>query len=287
VASKKESSIKTSPPASSERKRKSGTPQPNEAAARRGRVRDALAAVGSFAAVVASPPESGRAAQVDLEELRAALSSLREAFSASMLEAEGEQRAARKVLEAFAAERVNTIEALATRPDDLETLERAGKDLEIAAELLELVERSADAAVTQVSVATLAEQALRLAWTIRSREAMNVHIRPAAEDCSVSCDPHVVSRALAIALALVRETSPHSTSGVVVHTYVEADAGVLEVTSLSLGETTADAETPIVQARLLPRIDATDAVLRAATTASGIGLVIEPGRVVLRCPRAD
>jgi hypothetical protein len=277
VASKKESSTKTPAPASRDRTRSSGA-VPTEVAARRGRIRDALTAIGSFAAVVASPPQSGSAAAVDLEELRAALSSLRDAFGASTQEAQGEQREARRLLEAFAVERVNAIDAVATQHDP-ETFERAGRDLEVAAELLELAERSTESAVAQVSVATLAEQALRLAWTIRSRAAVNVHIRPSTEDCSVSCDPHVVSRALAIALALVRENSPQ----VVVRTYVEADAGVLEVT----GETAEDAGTPVIQTRLLPRIDATDAVLRVAATAAGIGLVIAPGRIVLRCPRAD
>jgi hypothetical protein len=257
---------------------------------RRGRVRDAVVAIASGASVFRL---RGRA---DLGELHVALSSLREVFVEGYADTAvtDDQREALALLAVFAAERIGVIEraidgsalgatsqtSTVDNPTDgtAAIIERAGAELDEAAGLLELVERSTENARTQVGVATLAEQALRLAWAIRAQSTINVHVLPAVEDCSVSCDPHVVARALAIAIATVRG----SAQTIVVKTHVEADAGVLEVT----GATDGDEGAPIIQTRLVQMTTATEAILKVAAAAAGLGLAIEPGRVLIRCPRA-
>ncbi len=155
---------------------------------------------------------------------------------------------------------------------------KSARDLEAAAALLELSERSTENAQVDVSVATLAEQALHLAWTIRSYGAQGVHVRPCEGDCSVSCDPHVIARVLAIAVTRVRASAE---GAVVVRTHVEEDAGVIEVTRY----TSDDLDARVVQTRVATQVAPTDAVVAAAARAANIGLVVEETRVLIRCPR--
>jgi len=245
---------------------------------RRGQVRDALATLGNLQAVMRSHSRVPGAEEID--ELRRGLAWLHDAFAAAVAEASPDQHAARSALETFATERVVMIESALGNPNDdgvADVLAAVGSELDAAAALLELVERAAEATPVEVSVATLAEQALQLAWAIRSHSAVSVHVRASLEDCSVSCDPHVVARVLAIAVAEVRDVSP----AVVVRTHVEEDAGVIEVT----GYTAEDVGAAVKQTRLVVRIQPTDAVLAAAAQSAGLGLVVERGRVLVRCPR--
>lgn len=281
MASKKASSHPSSVPASAERARASTqAPTSRETSARRGQVRDALATLGNLEAVLRSRSRVPGADEI--EELRRGLGWLREAFAAALLESSAEQRAAREALDAFAAERIAAVEAALGGAPDASTvalLARAVVELDAAAGLLELAERAADAAPVEVSVATLAEQALQLAWANRSQGAVGVHVRAPDGDCSVSCDPHVVARVLAIAVATVRDVSP----AVVVRTHVEPDAGVIEVTAY----TAADAGAAVTQTRLVARVAPTAEVLAAAARSAGLGLVVEAGRVLVRCPRTS
>jgi hypothetical protein len=278
VASKKETSPSTAP-SSTERIRSSGTGLRSiEATARRGRVRDALAALGNVESMLRSRSADGIGAEV--EELRRGMHALHEAFEAAVLESSDAQRAALSALSAFAADRIRAVEATLRDPSVpgvAASLGAVALDLDTAAGLLELAERAAEFAPVEVSVATLAEQALHLAWSLRSHSAVSVRVRSAIGDCSVSCDPHVVARVLAIAVAIVRETS----SEVLVTTQVEEGFGVIEI---SAAKTTDDAAR-VMQTRILPRIGPTDAVLATASLAAGIALDIEPGRILLRCPR--
>lgn len=281
MATKKDSNPVETIPSSSERSLSSGAaPRSHEITARRGRVRDALAALGNLETVLRSPQVAALGAE-ERGELQRGLSWVRESFTAATLEAEGEQRAARRELEAFAGTRVAELEAalaVGSEPD-VDVITRATRELDAAAGLLELSERSVEGAQVDVSVATLAEQALHLAWTIRSYGAQGVHVRPCEGDCSVSCDPHVVARVLAIAVTAVRASS--SSGAVVVRTHVEEDAGVIEVTRY----TSEDLAARVVQTRIAPYVAPTDTVVAAAAKAAGIGLVVEPGRVLVRCPR--
>ena len=63
--------------------------------------------------------------------------------------------------------------------------------------------------------------------------------------------------------------------------HVEHDAGVIEVTAA----TEEDAGARVMQARPVARIPESDALLAEAASAAGIGLHVEPGRILLRCPR--
>lgn len=279
MASKKADSPHETTPPSAERSRSSGAaPRSHEITARRGRVRDALAALGNLETVLRSRAHVLGAEELD--ELRRGLTWVRESFTAATLEGEGDQRAARAELEAFAATHVAAIEAALVetpRTSNADVISRATRELEAAAGLLELAERSTEGAQVDVSVATLAEQALHLAWTVRSYGALGVHVKPCEGDCSVSCDPHVVARVLAIAVAIVRE----SAGAVVVRTHVEEDAGVIEVTRYSSDDLSAR----VMQTRVAPHTGPTDAVVAAAARSAGIQLVIEPARVLVRCPR--
>lgn len=266
-------------PASSDQKRTSGhAPKSHEVSVRRGRVRDALATLANLDAVLRT--RSRVPAPDEIDELRRGLEWLREAFAAAALEADEDQRVARAALDAFASERVAAVQDALRDPAAegvSEQLARAAANLDAASGLLELAERAAEAAPVEVSVATLAEQALQLAWAIRSHGAASVHVRASEGDCSVSCDPHVVARVLAIAVAAVREVSP----AVVVRTHVEDDAGVIEVT----GFASQDRGAAITQTRVVTRIGPTQAILVAAAHTAGLDLVVEPGRVIVRCPR--
>ena len=203
----------------------------------------------------------------EIAELNLALDGLHEALAT-----------APEALRKFAESRIALIEA-ATTARHADAMARAAAELETAAGLVELIERAADGGALEVSCATLAEQALQLAWSIRSHGAFPVRVRAAAADCSVACDPHVVARMLAMAISAVREQA----SDVVVRTHVEDDAGVIEVTAA----TAEDAGARVMQARPVARIPESDALLAAAATAAGIGLRAEPGRILLRCPRVD
>jgi hypothetical protein len=266
-------------PASAERERTSGAaPRSHEVSVRRGRVRDALATLANVESVLRSGKRVPAADE--LEELRVGLVGLREAFAAAVQEAEGAQREARASLEAFAADRVGSVETATGDPSapalpDL--LAGMSRDLDAAAGLLELAERATEPAPVEVSVTSLAEQTLQLAWAIRSQGAVAVHLRASASDCLVSCDPHVMARMVAIAVAAVREITP----AVVVRTHVEDDAGVVEVT----GFTSADLGAVVKQTRIAARIEPTEAVLIAAAGSAGLGLSVERGRVTVRCRR--
>jgi hypothetical protein len=228
-------------------------------------VRDALAVISNVEAMLRASSQASL--DTELEELRQALEGLHEALAS----APGELRS-------FAASRIGVIEAAASARS-ADAMGRAAAELETAAGLVELVELASDGGSLEVSCATLAEQALQLAWSVRSHGAFPVRVRAASADCSVACDPHVVARMLAMAISAVREVTPD----VVVRTHVEDDAGVIEITAA----TAEDAGARVVQARPVARIPESDALLAAAASAAGIGLRAEPGRILLRCPRVD
>jgi len=259
VASDKKDTSPSTAPSSATRARSS------EITARRGRVRDALAVISNVEAMLRS---SSRASIDDeLEELQKALDGMHEALATAPAE-----------LRRFAASRIAVIEAAAAA-HSATAMGHAAAELEAAAGLLELIERAGDGGGLEVSCATLAEQALQLAWSVRSHGAFPVRVRAADADCSVACDPHVVAQMLAMAISTVHETAPD----VVVRTHVEDDAGVIEVTAA----TADDAGARVMQARPVARIPESDALLAAAAAAANIGLRAEPGRILLRCPRVD
>jgi vacuolar-type H+-ATPase subunit E/Vma4 len=274
-------------PASSAGKRgsdvvpRSSSPPPS-LVARWGRVRDSLAAMGNVETVLRSADALPLPADVEAE-LRRALSWLREAFEAAESEAlAADQRAARGVLRTFADRRLAAVEQMlatldvASQQQARDTLASANADLDAAAGLLELAERAAVAASIELSIASLAEQSLQVAWSIRARP-VDVHVHPSAGDCSVSCDPHVVARLLAIGVALV-----HHTSGqVVVRTHVEGQTGTIEVAAYG----PEDGASRLMQTRLVSSIEPTEIIIRAAAAAAGVGIQVEPGRVLLICPR--
>lgn len=276
MPSKKETSSPSAAPSSSEQQRRSGA-APHELSVRRGRVRDALAALGNVEAVLRSRRHAP--APDELDELRRALAWLREAFAASAHEAPDGQRAARETLEAFAAERVSLVESALATPSapDPDRLAAAAVDLDAAAGLLELAERAVEGAAVEVSIATLAEQALQLSWTMRAHGALGVHVIPSETDCSVSCDPQVIARVLAIAVSAVHERA----AAVTVRTHVEDGAGVIEVA----GRAPDDLGGALMQTRLVRRVAPTDAVVVAAARAAGITVAVEDERVLVRCPR--
>ncbi len=277
MASKKETQPADTTPPSAERSKSSGqAPRSHEITARRGRVRDALAALGNLEMVLRSSSPLGNE---EREELRRGLSWMRESFTVATQEADGDLRDARRELEAFASLHISDLEdALTNEAPNVDVITKSSRDLEAAAALLELSERSTENAQVDVSVATLAEQALHLAWTIRSYGAQGVHVRASDGDCSVSCDPHVIARVLAIAVTRVRASSE---GAVVVRTRVEEDAGVIEVTRY----TSEDLAAHVVQTRVATQVAPTDMVVAAAARAANIGLVVEETRVLIRCPR--
>ncbi|HEY2370273.1 MAG TPA: hypothetical protein VGH87_27945 [Polyangiaceae bacterium] len=203
----------------------------------------------------------------ELGELRNALEGLQAALATAPAE-----------LGRFVASRIGVVEAAASARS-ADAMARAAAELETAAGLVELIDRANDHGSLEVSCATLAEQALQLAWSVRSHGVFPVRVRAAAADCSVACDPHVVAQMLAMAISAVREHTPD----VVVRTHVEDDAGVIEVTAA----TPEDAGARVMQARPVARIPESDALLAAAASAAGIGFHAEPGRILLRCPRVD
>ncbi|HEX4515803.1 MAG TPA: hypothetical protein VH054_19780 [Polyangiaceae bacterium] len=258
MASDKKDTTPSTAPSSATRARAS------EITARRGRLRDALAVISNVEAMLRS---SHASIDDELGELRNALEGLHDALAAAPAE-----------LRRFAASRIGVIEAAASARS-ADAMGRAAAELETTAGLVELIDRANDGGSLEVSCATLAEQALQLAWSVRSRGAFPVRVRAAVADCSVACDPHVVAQMLAMAISTVRETTPD----VVVRTHVEDDAGIIEIT----GATADDANARVMQARPVVRIPESDALLAAAATAAGIGLHVEPGRILLRCPRVD
>jgi len=258
VASDKKDISPSAAPTSATRARSS------EITARRGRVRDALAVISNVEAMLRSSHPS---IDDELDELREALEGLHAALAGAPAE-----------LRRFVVSRIGVIEAAASARSAA-AMGRAAAELETAAGLVELMDRASDHGSLEVSCATLAEQALQLAWSVRSHGAFPVRVRAAVADCSVACDPHVVAQMLAMAISAVREKA----ADVVVRTHVEDDAGVIEVTAA----TAEDEGARVMQARPVARIPESDALLAAAAGAAGIGLRVEPGRILLRCPRVD
>jgi len=207
---------------------------------------------------------------------------MRESFTAATAESEGDVRSARSELESYALARIAEVETVLGATLTADAIAKSARDLEAAAALLELSERSTENAQVDVSVATLAEQALHLAWTFRSYGAQGVHVRASEADCSVSCDPHVIARVLAIAVTRVRASAPErGPVAVVVRTHVEDDAGVIEVARYS----SEDLSARVVQTRVATHVAPTDAIVAAAAHAANLGLVVEASRVLIRCPR--
>ncbi|HSQ68221.1 MAG TPA: hypothetical protein VLM85_33655 [Polyangiaceae bacterium] len=260
---------------------RSSAPPPS-LVARWGRLRDGLAAIGNVETVLRSPDALPLPGDVEAE-LRRSLSWLREAFEAAEEEALAvDQRAARGALRSFAERRIAAVEQMLTTLDGpsqktaRDALASANADLDAAAGLLELAERASISAAIELSIASLAEQSLQVAWSIRARP-VEVHVRPAAEDCSVSCDPHVVARLLAIGVSLVHRASKQ----VVVRALAQGESGMIEI--VAYGPEDGDARP--TQTRLVPPIEPTEIIVRAAAAAAGVGLQVEPGRVLLICPR--
>ena len=66
---------------------------------------------------------------------------------------------------------------------------------------------------------------------------------------------------------------------VVVRTHAGGDAGTIEITAYTSGDGSARMET-----RLVSSVEPTELIVRAAAATAGVGIQIEPGRVLLSCP---
>jgi len=263
------------PVPSSARTRSSG-PAPSTSAAS-GPVRNALAAVRNFEALVRSTSVDEETLASVMTEIGGACATLRDAFL--------QTPATYDRLARFALQRVDELDALLGRGMPSNTAERVAlgtasvsvtsAELSAAAELLDLAERSLAPASIELSLSMLAKESLQMVLALRTEATADVHIAAADPDAVVVCDPQIASRLIAIAVSMVYRPSD---AALLVSTSLDGDHAVVRV------EPRDQPASPRVAVRVLRLIDPTEDVAVRAAAAAGMSLARDGDAVVLTIP---
>ena len=247
-----------------------------------GKVRDALAAVHNLETLLRSPRVGANVLAALLPELHGSCVALRVAF-------ESPAPGARTELATFALERLDELEQAMkeARATDIETrarlaleqvVARVGVELDLAVELLDLIERADAASPTELSLEELARASLGIGAGIARGEEASVRIDADKMECMLVADAHVVSRLVASAVARVRSAGAQE---ITVRARCEPSQVRLSVASSD----SASVGLPVVRTRVKTRISPTDAIVDAAARAIRGTIAVGDKLVVLTLPR--
>jgi hypothetical protein len=254
-----------------------------------GAVRDALTAIHNLEVLLKSPRVGTKVLAEVLHEFLEGVAVLRGAFTKASQEAKTAATAeARKALAELTRARLDelerTMQQAMTSDFDArgrlaleQVVTRVSVDLDAAAELLDLSDRSEHATETELSLDELARVSLRGAAYGTDRQ-IAVRLANPAEDCVMRADPHVVKRLVAFAIARAHARGAEEVS---LRVRCTADAARIEVGP------TADAERslPSTLLRLVRRIDPTDAIVDAAAAAAAVTMTTQATTITLEVPR--
>ena len=238
-----------------------------------GAARDALAAVHNLEALLRSTTVAFRTILDLLPELRTGAGVLSDAFERAR--AGGVATAAvGEHGRVYVDELQRLLDATETGQEDRDVLANRARsladELEASADLLALLERSADPLPTEVSLNHIVRETSRMSATGRGRE-LPARFEEASPDCAVTTDPYVIGPLLSLAVAQVRGAGIHEIS-------IRARSSPPSATLVVEASAPGDAELPIVTMRVLPAVPpAEQAALRVAEQI-GVLLVVQPLR---------
>ena len=246
-----------------------------------GAVRDALASLHNLDALLRSTNVLYRTIRDLLPELRTSAGVLREIFERAqasgdeVIVAVGDQGASRiqdleKLLDATAM-------AEDERDDLAKRARHLADELEAAADLLALIERSAEPVTTDVSLHLVVRETARLVGGNKGREVA-AHLDTTEPDANMHADPLVLGELLTL---LVGHVATASGSDVVIRARVCTGGGGLITVEPATPEDAALERTTL---RVLPTLRATIRASRRVAQQIGTTLEVEPRRAVLRLP---
>jgi hypothetical protein len=256
------------PPASGGERRSSG-----RAPSTWGAARDALAAVHNLEALLRSTSVAFRTILDLLPELRTGAGVLSDAFERA--HAGGVATAAvGEHGRVHVDELMRLLDATETGQEERDVLANRARsladELEASADLLALLERSADPLPTEVSLNHIVRETSRMSATGRGRE-LPVRFEEASPDCAVTTDPYVIGPLLSLAVAQVRGAGIHEIS-------IRARSSPPSATLVVEASAPGDSELPILTMRVLPAVPpAEQAALRVAEQIGAL-LVVQPLR---------
>jgi len=246
-----------------------------------GAVRDALASLHNLDALLRSTNVLYRTIRDLLPELRTSAGVLREIFERAqasgdeVIVAVGDQGASRiqdleKLLDATAM-------AEDERDDLAKRARHLADELEAAADLLALIERSAEPVTTDVSLHLVVRETARLVGGNKGREVA-AHMDTSEPDANMHADPLVLGGLLTL---LVGHVATASGSDVVVRARVCTGGGGLITVEPATPD---DAVLERTTLRVLPTLRATIRASRRVAQQIGATLEVEPRRATLRLP---
>jgi predicted nucleic acid-binding protein len=281
-----------------------------------GPIRDAITAIHNVETLLRSPRIGPRVLGEVLPELGSGVETLRAAFARSVESAralargaEGgaagahgeEMRAAREGLARFAEARLDELElAMRSAPrapgepsrGELDArarqaleqvVGRVSGDLDAAVELLDLTERSAHGAPTELAVDELARVALRAAARGRDREVPVRLVASGSAERAVHADPYVAKRLMIFAIARAVATFEPGEAGLVLRATCESAFARFDLVAAR----PEDHAIPAAHVRLAPRVQPTDAVVASAARAAGFEVSMTSDAITIRAPLAS
>jgi hypothetical protein len=246
-----------------------------------GAVRDALASLHNLDALLRSTNVLYKTIRDLLPELRTSAGVLREAFERA--QASGDEVVV--VVGDQGASRIQDLEKLldatAMAEDERDDLAKRARhladELEAAADLLALIERSAEPVTTDVSLHLVVRETARLVGGNKGREVA-AHMDTTEPDANVHADPQVLGGLLTL---LVGHVATATGADVVIRARVCTGGGGLITVESATPE---DASLERATLRVLPTIRATIRASRRVAQQIGTTLEVEPRRAVLRLP---
>jgi hypothetical protein len=253
-----------------------------------GPVRDAITAIHNLETLLKSPRVGTKVLAEVLHEFLNGVTVLREAFAKAAHSAKGEPSlAARGALAEFTRARLDELERSMRQgmTTDFDARGRLGLeqvvirvsvDLDAAAELLDLSERSEHVVETELSLEELARVSIRPA-RVGDRE-IALRLVKHEGDCVLRADPHVFKRLVAFAVARVHAQGALEPT---IRVHGDEECACIEVGPMRPGE----ASIPVTRTRLVRRIDPTDAIVEAAAESAGIDVKASGAVITLSVPR--
>jgi hypothetical protein len=238
-----------------------------------GAARDALAAVHNLDALLRSASVAFRTILDLLPELRSGAEVLSEAFGRARV-ADAAARSVGEHGRLHVDELKRLLDATEAAQEDRDVLaDRAralADQLEASADLLALLERSADPLPTEVSLNLIVRETGRMSATGRGRE-LAVRFDEASPDCTVTTDPYVIGPLLSLAVTQVHGAELREVT-------IRARCSPPNATLVVEAATPGDAAVPTLPMRVLPAVPPAEQAAARVAEQMGVLLVVQPMR---------
>jgi hypothetical protein len=271
----------------------------------RGQIRSAIVALHNFETLLRSPRVSTKLLREMAPELRASGEALEAAFAGEVADGRNvaeaasasvgkapsvEAHGARDALARYVRARLEDLDAILTELAGRELdakrrlaferdVHRVARELDVVAELRELLERADAPPGSELDACALVRESMRISLGMLSLP--EVDVRPAGDVGGVvlAADPHVAARLFAVAAADIAPMEAKATT-LLLRTGAEPGAFRLERAETE----TRAAEAAPWRLRLLRRLPPTDVVLDAVASASGARLEVHGTSASLSFP---